>query len=66
LRRWRTCLRSRRRWNGFWRPTVVVRRWERTRDAAMWAVAALTCASGFVSAFRMTETLRCTGEDNIT
>ena len=35
-------------------------------DAAMWAVAALTCASGFVSAFRMTETLRYIGEDNIT
>ena len=34
--------------------------------AALWAVAALTCASGFVSAFRMTETLHYTGEDNIT
>ena len=35
-------------------------------DAAMWAVAGLTGASGFVAAFRMTETLRYTGEDNIT
>ena len=34
--------------------------------AAMWTVAALTCASGLVSAFRMTETLRYTGEDNVT
>jgi predicted MFS family arabinose efflux permease len=34
--------------------------------SAMWTVAALTCASGFISAFRMTETLRYTGEDNVT
>ena len=34
--------------------------------AAMWTVVALTCASGFVSAFRMKETLRYTGEDNVT
>jgi MFS family permease len=35
--------------------------------AAMWTVAALTCASGLVSAFRMTETLRphTEGEDGI-
>jgi MFS family permease len=33
--------------------------------AAMWTVAALTCASGFISAFRMTETLRYSREDDI-
>jgi len=35
--------------------------------AAMWTVAALTCASGLVSAFRMTETLRphTEGEDSV-
>lgn len=34
--------------------------------AAMWTVAALTGSSGLVSAFRMSETLRHTGEDNVT
>ena len=34
--------------------------------AAMWTVAALTGSSGLVSAFRMSETLRHTGGDNIT